>query len=358
MESTTNWFDYIAGALVTVAGDAAVVFGAAAGGYLLYRVLYFVLRRGAIQNRGPVLQACLESCTAPGRLFFPLLAAYVSLPYALGGQPLQIWRQLLSIALIVATAWLVLRALRAADLGISARLGVDQPDNLNARRLQTQLRVIRAVLTVIVVFAAVIGSLATFPQLRQLGTGILASAGVAGIIVGFSAQRVLANLIAGFQVGFTQPIRLDDVVVVEGEWGRIEEITLTYVVVAIWDERRLVLPISYFLEKPFANWTRKTAELLGSVFLYVDYTVPVGDIRAELERVANESTLWDRRVCKLHVTDAKEQTIELRALVSAKDSGSAFELRCEVREKLLAYLQAQHPGSLPKVRAELTRDTQ
>ena len=356
MESLKNWLSGTDDALIVVASDVAVILGAALAGFLLFRVVYMALRRGLDTRNAPILKSCVERCAGPGGLFVPLLAAYISLPYTLEEQWLAVTRQLLGIALIITSAWLILRAMRAVDIGLSERLGLDKPDNLDARRIQTQLRVIRAVATLIVVFAAVIGSLATFPQLRQIGTTILASAGVAGIIVGLAAQRVLSNLLAGFQVGFTQPIRLDDVVVVEGEWGRIEEITLTYVVVAIWDQRRLVLPISYFLEKPFQNWTRETAELLGTVFLYVDYTAPVAAIRAELERVVAEEPIWDGRVCKLHVLNATEQTIELRCLVSAKDSGSAFDLRCEVREKMLAYLQEQHPASLPRVRAELTRD--
>ena len=196
--------------------------------------------------------------------------------------------------------------------------------------------------------------LMSFEAVRKIGTGLLTSAGIAGIIVGFAAQKSLANLLAGFQIAFTQPIRIDDVVVVEGEFGNIEEITLTYVVVRIWDQRRLVLPINYFIEKPFQNWTRSSSEVLGTVFIYVDYTLPIEPVRAELERLATESPLWDKRVCKLHVTDAKEKTLELRALVSARDSGTAFDLRCDIREKLVDFIQKNYPDSLPKTRAEST----
>jgi small-conductance mechanosensitive channel len=172
-------------------------------------------------------------------------------------------------------------------------------------------------------------------------------------VIGFAAQKTLGNLLAGIQIAITQPIRIDDVVVVEGEWGRIEEITLTYVVVRIWDLRRLVLPIGYFLEKPFQNWTRVSADVLGTVYLVVDYTVPVDEIRAQLERIVRESNLWDRKVCGVQVTDASERGIEVRALVSAADSSKAWDLRCEVREKLIAFLQQNYPGSLPRVRAEI-----
>jgi small-conductance mechanosensitive channel len=193
----------------------------------------------------------------------------------------------------------------------------------------------------------------SFEEFRRLGTGILASAGLAGLVVGLAAQKTLGNLLAGIQIAITQPIRIDDVVVVEGEWGRIEAITLTYVVVRIWDLRRLVLPISYFLEKPFQNWTRVSADVLGTVYLVVDYTVPVDEIRAQLDRIVRESNLWDRKVCGVQVTNASERGIEVRALVSAADSSKAWDLRCEVREKLITFLQDKYPGSLPRVRAEI-----
>jgi small-conductance mechanosensitive channel len=324
---------------------------------LIYLVLRLVFTGLIRSRRGAWLAPVQALCRAPARLLFPLLGARLALPQAFD-QDIGPWLHALEIALIAVAAFLVLRLLRAATDVVSARLGVDHPDNLNARRVLTQLRVIRGVLAAVVVLGAAIGILFTFPELRRLGTTMLASAGVAGIVIGFSAQRLLANLLAGFQIGFTQPIRLDDVVVVEGEWGRIEEITLTYVVVAIWDQRRLVLPISYFLDKPFQNWTRQTSEILGTVFLYVDYNAPVSAIRNELKRIVEKSDLWDGRVCVLQVTDAREHTVELRALVSARDSGTAFELRCMLREKLIVFIQEHYPNSRPRFRAELTRDSE
>ena len=180
---------------------------------------------------------------------------------------------------------------------------------------------------------------------------MIASAGVAGIVVGFAAQKSLGTLLAGIQIALTQPVRIDDVVIVEGEWGRIEEITLTYVVVRIWDLRRLVVPITYFIEKPFQNWTRTSADILGSVFLHVDYGVPVDALRKELTRILEASPNWDRKVNVLQVTDAKERTLELRALASSSDASRSWDLRCEVREKLVAFVQANYPGSLPRLRA-------
>jgi small-conductance mechanosensitive channel len=193
--------------------------------------------------------------------------------------------------------------------------------------------------------------LMVFDSVRQFGASILASAGIAGIVIGFAAQRSIATLLAGFQIALTQPIRVDDVVIVENEWGRIEDITLTYVVVKVWDLRRLVVPINYFIEQPFQNWTRRSADILATVFLYVDYTIPVDALRGELTRILGASRYWDGKVNVLQVTDAKEHTLEIRALASAADASLAWDLRCEIREQLVAFVQRRHPESLPRVRA-------
>jgi small-conductance mechanosensitive channel len=196
----------------------------------------------------------------------------------------------------------------------------------------------------------------TFEKVHQIGVSILAYAGIAGIIVGFAAQRSISTLIAGIQIAITQPIRIDDVVIVENEWGRIEEITLTYVVVRIWDQRRLIVPITFFIESPFQNWTRESAEILGTVFMYVDYRAPIDELRSELERIVAETSLWDKRVAKIQVTNTTDKAIELRALVSAENSSNAWELRCTVREKLISFLQQNYPECLPMVRVELEKD--
>jgi small-conductance mechanosensitive channel len=239
---------------------------------------------------------------------------------------------------------------------ILSRYEISAKDNLEARRISTQLDVIQRVLTFLVILIAVSSILMTFDKVRQIGVSILASAGIAGVIIGFAAQRSIATLIAGIQIAITQPIRIDDVVIVENEWGRIEEITLTYVVVSIWDQRRLIVPITYFIERPFQNWTRKTAELLGTVFIYADYRAPIDELRIELKRIVAETDLWDKRVVKIQVTNATDKTIELRALVSADNSSNAWELRCLVREKLIGFLQKNYPESLPLVRVELEKE--
>ncbi len=281
-------------------------------------------------------------------LFFPLLR----FPERTNG----VLSHIILISLISSTGWFLTGLINAARETFLSHYDTGVKDNLNARRIYTQTRVVENVVDVIIFFITAALVLMTFDKVRQLGASLLASAGVIGIVIGFAAQKTLGNFIAGLQIAFTQPIRLDDVVIVENEWGWIEEITLTYVVVRIWDLRRLVLPISYFIEKPFQNWTRTSADILGSVYLYADYTVPVKELRSELTRILNESSHWDKKVNVLQVTGAKEQTIEIRALMSAENSPTAWTLRCEVREKLLEFLQERFPGSLPRTRIELKQD--
>ena len=228
---------------------------------------------------------------------------------------------------------------------------INKPDNLKARKIRTQLHFIRQLAIALIILLAVCIILLSFNNLRKLGASLLAGVGVGGIIIGFAAQKSLGNLLAGFQLAFTQPLRIDDVLVVEGEWGRVEEITLTYVVLNIWDQRRLILPINYFIEKPFQNWTRNTADILGTVFLYMDYTIPLEPLRQEFTRLLESNPLWDKRVNVLQITNASEKTIEVRALMSASSSGNAFDLRCNIREGLIKFVQEKFPGSLPHSRA-------
>jgi small-conductance mechanosensitive channel len=261
----------------------------------------------------------------------------------------------LGIALIVALSFLIVRGINTVQAALLGRHRIDVPDNASARRIYTQVSVIRKVLVTAVVIIATGSILMLFDPVRQFGTSILASAGIAGVVIGFAAQKTLGNVLAGIQIALTQPLLIDDVVVVEGEFGQIEEITLTYVTVRTWDLRRMIFPITYFIEKPFQNWSRVSSELLGTVFLYLDYQVPLGELRAELKRLVENNPRWDGKVCGLQVTDAKQNTIEVRALVSSSDPGKAFDLHCEVREGLIQFLQRHHPEGLPRVRNIIER---
>jgi len=327
-------------------------------GLLFHFVLYRIGRRFAERTEIVVDDAILSHFRRPLLLFFPLVFLVVaSTPFDAGiPEALSRFVNLTTeILLTVSIAWMVVKVAYVLEDYLMRQYRMDVRDNLKARKIHTQLQLVKKLLAVIVGILALGVILMNFDKFRELGTGILASAGLAGIIIGFAAQRTLANLLAGFQIAITQPIRLDDVVIVEGEWGWIEEITLTYVVVRIWDLRRLVLPISYFIEKPFQNWTRESADILGTVYLYADYTIPIDTVRRELHKILKESEYWDGKVWRLHTTNTTEKTVELRALMSAVDSSSAWELRCEVREKLIGFVQRNYPESLPKVRAEFEK---
>lgn len=230
---------------------------------------------------------------------------------------------------------------------------INQEDNLRARKVYTQLNILQKIINFIIIILGIGLILISFDPIRKIGVGLFASAGVAGIIIGFSAQKAIGTLVAGIQIAFAQPFRLDDAVVVEGEWGWIEEVNLTYVVVRIWDQRRLVLPTTYFLEKPFQNWTRTSADIIGSVFIYTDYRVPFDALRSELDRILENTSLWDKKVKVLQVTDAKERTVESRILVSARNSPTAWDLRVHVREKMIEFLQKNYPEALPRTRVVL-----
>ena len=288
------------------------------------------------------------------RLLLPLLALMVGIPaIAVPAGYAAVVRNGVSLLLIATVSFVLFQVVEAVEALVLRRYRIDESDNLQARSVYTQVKVLRKIATAVIALFTLASMLMVFESVRQLGTSLLASAGIAGIIIGFAAQRSIATLLAGLQIAVTQPIRLDDVVIVENEWGRIEDITLTYVVVRIWDQRRLVVPITYFIEQPFQNWTRTSSEILGTVFLHVDYRAPLAAIREELDRVLAASPYWDGRVKVLQVTDARERTLELRALASAADASLAWDLRCEVRERLITFLQTHYPDSLPRVRAEL-----
>ncbi len=288
------------------------------------------------------------------RIIVVVLGVILGLP--LLGMPAgyaSILKTLSSILLIVGIAVLLGRAVYVSQYMVLARFDMTVADNLRARQVYTQIHVIGRVLYVTIGVLAIAAVLMLFQEVRHIGTSLLASAGILGIIGGIAAQKTLANLIAGFQIALAQPVRQDDVVVVEGEWGRVEDITLTYVIVHIWDDRRLVLPLSYFIEKPFQNWTRTSAAITGSVLIWVDYSFPVEAGRAALKTIIEGSALWDGRFWNLQVSDADDRTMQLRVLATSADSAKSWDLRCEIREKFIDFIQRNHPNSLPQVRAQL-----
>ena len=329
---------------------AAAVLGA----LLVHHLLFRMLDRLARGTKTILDDSLVRHLRRPARLIIPILAVSFLLPLLTAPPRMLIFlKQTFSLLLIISVAWLLIKLVYVLEDLILNQYSIDLKDNLEARRIHTQIQILKKVVIVVVGVLALAAALMTFEKVRQLGTTLLASAGIVGIIVGLAAQKSISTLFAGIQMAITQPIRIDDVVIVENEWGRIEEITLTYVVVRIWDLRRLIVPITYFLEKPFQNWTRISAEILGTVFLYVDYTVPVEAVRTELRRILENSPLWDGQICLLQVTNATERTTELRAIISATDASNAWELRCEVREKLIGFIRQNYPDGLPKVRAEL-----
>ncbi|MGW4500919.1 mechanosensitive ion channel family protein [Micromonospora sp. NPDC004336] len=280
-------------------------------------------------------------------------AVRLSTGYAVGEQWRQVLLHALVLAVIASAAWLVASLLVVAEDTALARFRVDVPDNRHARRVRTQVVMLRR-LTIAVIVVLTIGvMLMTFPAVRGIGAGVLTSAGVAGVVAALAAQSLLSNVFAGLQLAFSDAVRLDDVVVVEGEWGRIEELTLSYVVVQIWDDRRLILPTSYFTSKPFQNWTRTEAAVLGTAEFDVDWAIPVQAMREELRRLVESTELWDGRVCVLQVTDATGGMIKVRALVSAADAGSLWDLRCLVREHMVAWIRDHRPTAMPRLRTEL-----
>ena len=255
--------------------------------------------------------------------------------------------------LIVGFSWLIIVIIRELLRNLLKRYDINKEDNLASRKLHTQVSILERVVVFVIILIAVGLILLSFESIRDVGIGIFASAGVAGIIIGLSAQKVVGTLLAGIQIAITQPFRIEDAVVVENEWGWIEEINLTYVVVRLWDKRRLVLPSTYFLEKPFQNWTRTNADIVGTVFLYIDYSIPFEELRKELTRVLESSDLWDKKVNVLQVTESKESSVEVRILVSAKNSPIAWDLRVYVREKMIEFIRENYPESLPRTRVKI-----
>lgn len=299
------------------------------------------------------ITSIIKHLTGPVTVFVPLLLLNISMGFMVMDKTIraQLGR-IVEIALTITISLILIRIIKVFEDHFYHKYDLNKEDNLKERKIRTQLQFIRQFVVGLIVLITAAIVLLSFESMRKIGAGLLTGVGIGGIIIGFAAQKSLGNLLAGFQIAFTQPIRMDDVLIVEGEWGRVEEITLTYVVVNIWDQRRLILPITYFIEKPFQNWTRVSAQLLGTVFLYLDYTIPIPPLREKLTSILTDHPLWDKRVNVVQLTDNKESTVEVRFLMSARNSSQAFDLRCIVREEMIAFIRENYPESLPKTRLE------
>jgi len=352
VERVENTFRAVLPTATQWAWSVALLVGAAVAAWLIYAAVLAAVRR-LLGDRQPFLRSVLGATKGPTRLTLLIAALAIALPTTpLEADTKDLLARFLGLATICLFGWVAMTALHiAADIYLM-RFRLDVEDNLLARKHVTQVRVLVRALDVLIVLVTVGFALMTFEAVRQYGVTVFASAGVAGIVAGLAARPLLSNFLAGVQIAMTQPIRIDDAVIVENEWGNVEEITFSYVVLKLWDLRRMIVPLSYFIEKPFQNWTRIGGELIGTVFLYVDHRAPVDLIREKLTDVASQSKLWNGKVVNLQVSDCRETTIELRALVSANNASAVWDLRCEVREKLIDFLQREHPEALPRRRYE------
>lgn len=337
-------------AVIAIIVTGFVLVGWAAN-QIVFALLKLAVRKREVFWRGVVGRARLKV-----RIAVMILALALAVTVSpLDPGPSEFIRQTLVFLFILTLGWMLVGASDMWAVVYLRRYNMATEDNLIARKHVTQARILQRVAALLIGAVTLGLALLTIAEVRQWGMSLLASAGVVGIIAGFALQPLLTNLIAGVQIATDQPIRLDDAVIVEGEWGTIEEITSTYVVVKLWDWRRMILPLTYFIQKPFQNWTRETARLIGTAFLYVDYEAPIDRLRAELERICRESSLWDGDVVSLQVTDVTDRVAQVRCLASARSAPVAFDLRCEIREKMLAFMRDQCPEALPRDRVDLNR---
>ena len=335
----------------------ASALGAALAGLLVHAVARPVLRR--LSRHAPVAGAVTRRIDHPTRWLLPLMAVQVALEGAPDELPhVDGVRQLVTVLLIAAFTATAMAAVRGVAEAVLLLHPQDVADNLQARRVLTQTRVLARIAMGLALFTGAAFILMTFPRARQFGASLLASAGLSALVIGLAAKSVFGNLLAGLQIALSQPLRIDDVLIVQGEWGRVEEITSTYVVLKIWDERRLVIPLQWFIDNPFQNWTRTTSQIIGSVFLWVDYTTDLAPLRAEATRLAQGSRDHDGRVCLLQVVDTSERAMKLRLIVSSPSAGQSWDLCCLLREGLIDLMQREQPDALPRLRAELREAAQ
>ena len=344
-----QWFPEWAVISVIVIG---FVFVGWAANQVVFGLLKFAVRKKDVFWRGVVSRARLKV-----RIAVMIIAMGLAVTVSpLDPEPSLFIRQTLLVAFILTVGWMVNGAVEMWAVVYLRRFNMEAEDNLLARKHVTQARILQRVAGLLIGIVTLGLALMTIGAVRQWGLSLLASAGVVGIVAGLALQPFLTNMVAGVQIATAQPIRLEDAVIVEGEWGTVEEITSTYVVVKLWDWRRMVLPLTYFITKPFQNWTRETSRLIGTAMLYVDYEAPMERLRAELERICRASPLWDGDVVSLQVTDVTERVAQVRCLASARNAPTTFDLRCDIREQMLAFMRDECPEALPKDRYSIERN--
>ena len=351
MDFNTDWFTAIQSAHL---GLGMTVLGACLLATLLHRIGRRIVLR--LSKPQPFAHTVLRNIDRAVTYALPLLFVQLVLRSAPDDlRAIEPLRHFSSILLILALSWLLMRAVRGVALAIIAQHPVHVADNLQARRIHTQTKVLMRSTMALIVILGSSAILMTFPSVRTIGASLLASAGVAGLVAGMAARPVLGNLIAGVQIALTQPIRLDDVLIIDNEWGWVEEITGTYVVMRLWDRRRQIVPLQWFIEHPFQNWTRTSADIIGSVFWWVDYRLPLEPVRQEIQRLcAQVPHWWDGEVALLQVTESGPHAMQLRALVTARNSPDCWDLRCHIREGVIDFIQREYPQYLPTLRAEIT----
>ena len=330
---------------------------------LVALILYGILRRTGRRTESYTLEAIAQETRsaffwflsfALTVIFWQQLEASV-FPETVGSPWYLHWGiRLARTVLYIFGALLLIKIVDVAADTVRHRYSIDANNNLQERKILTQLQYIQRIIGIVIFIITAAFILLQFEAVRSIGTGLLTSAGVGGIIIGFAAQKSIANLLAGFQIAFTQPIRIDDALIVDGEFGRVEEITLTYVTLKLWDQRRLIVPLNKFIDDTFQNWTRTTTQLIGSVFMYLDYTFPVNALREEAKRFVEGHELWDKQVFGVAVTDNNADVMTIRILATGADSGQTFNLRCAIREHLIAWIQENYEDHLPKTRIEMS----
>ena len=351
MNSAEARYDALLG-LGTIA--AAIV-----AGVVIHRILCWALTRWAARSSSPVPKAIVNRLTRPAAYIVPLILVLIALPNVVLSKHAQhaqaIVEHAAGIATIAAIAWASAALVTLWGDVVLVRYRTDVTDNLLARQMGTRVAILSRTMIILIGLLGIAIALMTFPTIRAVGTTLLASAGAAGLIIGLAARPLFENLIAGVQLAFTEPIRLDDVVVVQGYWGNIEEIHSTYVVIKVWDWTRVIVPLSWFITNTFENWTRRTAELIGQVYVFADYSLDVEALRAQLPIILEGTKLWDGHVQNCQVVDATDRAIQIRVLVTARNSGDLWDLRCFVREEIVKYIREKQPHAMPSLRV-LSRD--